>query len=240
MAKRVTAERVAAEPAAEDRAAGERAVVERISGHQASDQGVADRAADRATADRAADRAVAGGAADRAVADRVPDLTVADRAADRVPDRGVKKAAVNRAADGPAHSPRGSEGACGTSGLRRAPDPRGADDPRRAQDEGDPRRREPLWRDVIGEVLRRERQAQARTLQQVADRARISMPYLSELERGRKEASSEVLAAAATALGLSLSELVGLARDRLGSYERAAAAQMATGARSREVLGLAA
>lgn len=104
----------------------------------------------------------------------------------------------------------------------------------------DPRRREPLWRDVIGEVLRRERQAQARTLQDVADTARISMPYLSELERGRKEASSEVLAAAAKALGLSLSELVSLVQVRLGSYEATFAAQTRTGAASRDALCLAA
>jgi transcriptional regulator with XRE-family HTH domain len=104
----------------------------------------------------------------------------------------------------------------------------------------DPRPREPLWRDVIGEVLRRERQAQARTLQDVADAARISMPYLSELERGRKEASSEILAAAATALGLSLSELVGLVQVQLGSYERAYAARAVGGAGSRDALALAA
>ncbi|WP_052851472.1 helix-turn-helix domain-containing protein [Streptomyces avicenniae] len=70
--------------------------------------------------------------------------------------------------------------------------------------------REPLWRDVVGDVLRRERRAQERTLQHVADQARISMPYLSEIERGRKEASSEVLAAAARALGLTLAELLAL------------------------------
>ncbi|MFI1000256.1 helix-turn-helix domain-containing protein [Streptomyces galbus] len=68
--------------------------------------------------------------------------------------------------------------------------------------------REPLWRDLVGDALRRERQAQERTLKDVADAARISMPYLSEVERGRKEASSEVLAAAAHALGLSLSDLL--------------------------------
>lgn len=101
-------------------------------------------------------------------------------------------------------------------------------------------RREPLWRDVIGEVLRRERQAQARTLQEVADAARISMPYLSELERGRKEASSEILAAAAKALGLSLSELVSLVQVRLGSYEQTFAAQSRTGAGGRDALCLAA
>lgn len=75
--------------------------------------------------------------------------------------------------------------------------------------------REPLWRDLVGDVLRRERQAQERTLKDVADSARISMPYLSEVERGRKEASSEVLAAAAHALGLSLSDLLGRAQGEL-------------------------
>ncbi|MFI9217538.1 helix-turn-helix domain-containing protein [Streptomyces werraensis] len=68
--------------------------------------------------------------------------------------------------------------------------------------------REPLWRHLVGDVLRRERQAQERTLKDVADAARISMPYLSEVERGRKEASSEVLAAAAGALGLGLGDLL--------------------------------
>ncbi len=69
--------------------------------------------------------------------------------------------------------------------------------------------KEPLWRDLVGDVLRRERLAQRRTLKDVSDEARISMPYLSEVERGRKEASSEVLAAAARALGLTLAELLG-------------------------------
>ncbi|WP_063736628.1 helix-turn-helix domain-containing protein [Streptomyces sp. RTd22] len=75
-----------------------------------------------------------------------------------------------------------------------------------------PATKEPLWRDVVGDVLRRERLAQQRTLKDVADAARISMPYLSELERGRKEASSEVLAAASRALGLGLAELLALAQ----------------------------
>ncbi|WP_155060008.1 helix-turn-helix domain-containing protein [Streptomyces blattellae] len=75
--------------------------------------------------------------------------------------------------------------------------------------------REPLWRDLIGDVLRRERLAQERTLKDVADAARISMPYLSEVERGRKEASSEVLAAAAHALGLGLGDLLSLAQSEL-------------------------
>ncbi|MET7744234.1 helix-turn-helix transcriptional regulator [Streptomyces sp. NPDC005385] len=78
-----------------------------------------------------------------------------------------------------------------------------------------PPAKEPLWRDLVGDVLRRERLAQERTLKDVADAARISMPYLSELERGRKEASSEVLAAAARALGLGLTDLLSLAQREL-------------------------
>ncbi|GGX72443.1 helix-turn-helix domain-containing protein [Streptomyces hiroshimensis] len=74
---------------------------------------------------------------------------------------------------------------------------------------------EPLWRNIVGDVLRRERLAQKRTLKDVADAGRISMPYLSEVERGRKEASSEVLAAAAKALGLSLAELLALVQAEL-------------------------
>ncbi|MFF0833274.1 MULTISPECIES: helix-turn-helix domain-containing protein [unclassified Streptomyces] len=82
---------------------------------------------------------------------------------------------------------------------------------------------EPLWRDLVGDVLRRERQAQERTLRDVADAARISLPYLSEIERGRKEASSEVLAAAARALGLDLGDL--LSRTRSELVRRTGAAQ---------------
>ncbi|WP_128429642.1 helix-turn-helix domain-containing protein [Streptomyces cyaneus] len=75
--------------------------------------------------------------------------------------------------------------------------------------------KEPLWRDLVGDVLRRERLTQERTLKDVADAARISMPYLSEVERGRKEASSEVLAAAAHALGLGLGDLLSRAQGEL-------------------------
>lgn len=75
--------------------------------------------------------------------------------------------------------------------------------------------REPLWRDVVGDVLRRERLAQGRTLKDVAEDARISMPYLSEVERGLKEASSEVLGAAARSLGLGLADVLSLAQGEL-------------------------
>jgi transcriptional regulator with XRE-family HTH domain len=74
----------------------------------------------------------------------------------------------------------------------------------------------PLLRTMVGDVLRRTRLEQRRTLVDVASSARISMQYLSELERGRKEASSEILAALCAALRLDLSELLAaIARDLL-------------------------
>ncbi|MDI3389497.1 helix-turn-helix transcriptional regulator [Streptomyces sp. B-S-A8] len=92
--------------------------------------------------------------------------------------------------------------------------------------------KEPLWRDVVGEVLRRERMLQERTLKDVAEAARISMPYLSELERGRKEASSEVLAAAARALGLSLTDLLSRGRAEIVRLSGARRAVSGAGGRS--------
>ena len=73
----------------------------------------------------------------------------------------------------------------------------------------------PLLRDVFGRLLRRARTAQGRTLADVAAEAGVSMPYLSEVERGRKEASSEVLEAVCRALGSSTTELVGAAHREL-------------------------
>ncbi|WP_072807132.1 helix-turn-helix domain-containing protein [Rhodococcoides yunnanense] len=67
---------------------------------------------------------------------------------------------------------------------------------------------EPLLRDGMGRVLRRIRQEQGRTLENVASEARVSMPYLSEIERGRKEASSEVLSALCGALEIAPSRLL--------------------------------
>ncbi|MDF5754239.1 helix-turn-helix transcriptional regulator [Spongiactinospora sp. TRM90649] len=65
-----------------------------------------------------------------------------------------------------------------------------------------------LLRSVMGEALRRIRLQQGRTLADVARAARISMPYLSEIERGLKEPSSEILAAVCEALGIELPELL--------------------------------
>src|SRR6478736_2955821 len=75
------------------------------------------------------------------------------------------------------------------------------------------KRSKPLWRDVLGEVLRGERLAQERILTEVAATAGVSPQYLSEIERGRKEPSSEVLGAVADALGLELVDVV----QRVGS-----------------------
>jgi transcriptional regulator with XRE-family HTH domain len=69
-----------------------------------------------------------------------------------------------------------------------------------------------LLRGLIGMVLRRVRLGQGRTLRDVADAARVSVPYLSEVERGRKEPSSELLAAICDALGLDLTDLLGEVR----------------------------
>ena len=68
--------------------------------------------------------------------------------------------------------------------------------------------REPLLRDLVGGILRTTRREQRRTLADVATDARVSTAYLSEIERGRKEASSEVLAAVCEALGMRLVDLV--------------------------------
>jgi transcriptional regulator with XRE-family HTH domain len=84
---------------------------------------------------------------------------------------------------------------------------------------GRPRSR-PLLRTVVGEVLRRHRQEQRRTLAEVARAACVSMPYLSEVERGRKEPSSEVLAAVCDALRIELADL--LAEVRLDLTEHRA------------------
>jgi transcriptional regulator with XRE-family HTH domain len=78
---------------------------------------------------------------------------------------------------------------------------------------------EPLLRRLFGDALRRERAAQGRTLQDVAEDARISLAYLSEIERGRKEASSEVLLAVCRALGLRLVDLLAESTATLATAE---------------------
>ena len=64
-----------------------------------------------------------------------------------------------------------------------------------------------MWRELVGQVLREARTERGETQRQVADRAGVSVQYLSEIERGRKEPSSEMLAAVGGALDLPLIEL---------------------------------
>jgi transcriptional regulator with XRE-family HTH domain len=76
-------------------------------------------------------------------------------------------------------------------------------------------RHEPLWRELVGEVLHHARTERSETQRAVADRAGISVQYLSEIERGRKEPSSEMLAAVGGALGLTLVDLTRAVGRRL-------------------------
>jgi transcriptional regulator with XRE-family HTH domain len=73
---------------------------------------------------------------------------------------------------------------------------------------------EPLWREALGRNLRATREEQGGRLVDIAERAGISPQYLSEIERGRKEPSSEMIAAVAGALGVALADLLdGIAGD---------------------------
>ena len=74
---------------------------------------------------------------------------------------------------------------------------------------------EPLWREVVGRELRELRRTAGRTLADVAEDAGVSTQYLSEIERGRKEPSSEVLGAVYGALGLRLVDLTTRVSEQL-------------------------
>ncbi|NMO02339.1 helix-turn-helix transcriptional regulator [Gordonia sp. TBRC 11910] len=84
----------------------------------------------------------------------------------------------------------------------------------------EPMELESLWREVLGEYLRSERKKQRRILTEVAAVAGVSPQYLSEIERGRKEPSSEILAAVTGALGLTLFDVTaGIATQLASSRE---------------------
>ena len=90
-----------------------------------------------------------------------------------------------------------------------------------------------VLRRLIGDALRRERLAQHRTLREVSSEARVSLGYLSEVERGQKEASSELLAAICYALDVPLSRVLRevsgeLALEELGAAHAVAAAAVPT------------
>jgi len=76
-----------------------------------------------------------------------------------------------------------------------------------------------LVRQEIGDVLRDFRLQKGRTLRQVAGDASVALGYLSEVERGQKEASSEILAAVADALDTPLSVIMGEVSERLAIVE---------------------
>lgn len=84
-----------------------------------------------------------------------------------------------------------------------------------------------LMREAIGDSLRRARTARRRTLREVSRKARVSLGYLSEVERGRKEASSELLAAICEALDMALHELLTEAAEVLAADTLLAAARSA-------------
>ncbi|NDL59244.1 helix-turn-helix domain-containing protein [Phytoactinopolyspora sp. XMNu-373] len=100
-----------------------------------------------------------------------------------------------------------------------------------------------LVRRLIGDVIRRRRVAQGRTLREISAAARVSLGYLSEVERGRKEASSELLAAICQALDLPMSEILREVSDEMMRVEAAAVGALTelrprTDARKRDVVAV--
>ena len=80
-----------------------------------------------------------------------------------------------------------------------------------------------VLRRELGEVLREERQTQGRSLRDVAKAASVSTAYLSEVERGTKEASSELITAICVALGRPLSQILAEVTSRVALAECATA-----------------
>ena len=97
-----------------------------------------------------------------------------------------------------------------------------------AKEPADP---EPLWREVLGDQLRELRREQQESLAETAARAGISPQYLSEVERGLKEPSSEMIAAVAGALGTTLGGLAESVADvlRVRQRRRLCAGEVGTG-----------
>lgn len=89
---------------------------------------------------------------------------------------------------------------------------------------------EPLWRQLLGDQLRRRRHDREETLTETAEKAGVSPQYLSEVERGLKEPSSEMIAAIAGALDSSLIELTSAVADELRSAPASAAVSSRRGA----------
>ena len=80
-----------------------------------------------------------------------------------------------------------------------------------------------VFRRLLGEVLRSQRMRQGRTLRQISADARVSLGYISEIERGQKEASSELLASLCSALDAPLSEILRDVSEAVAVEEAASA-----------------
>jgi transcriptional regulator with XRE-family HTH domain len=80
-----------------------------------------------------------------------------------------------------------------------------------------------VLRREVGDVLRGHRQAQGRTLREISASAAVSLGYLSEVERGEKEASSELLASICAALHLPMSQMLSDVSDRAAQSEAVSA-----------------
>ena len=76
-----------------------------------------------------------------------------------------------------------------------------------------------VLREVIGDELRRRRQDQGRTLRDISNTAKVSLGYLSEVERGHKEASSELLAAICGALEVPMSDVLSSVSTNIADRE---------------------
>jgi transcriptional regulator with XRE-family HTH domain len=83
-----------------------------------------------------------------------------------------------------------------------------------------------LFRRLLGDVLRSHRVQQGRTLRQLSGDARVSLGYMSEIERGQKEASSELLASICSALDVPLSEILSEVSDAVALEEAAMAVRL--------------
>lgn len=77
-----------------------------------------------------------------------------------------------------------------------------------------------LLRELLGESLREERVGQGRTLRDISGDARVSLGYLSEVERGQKEASSELLASICSALDVPLSSVLSTVSQKMVVHEK--------------------
>ena len=79
---------------------------------------------------------------------------------------------------------------------------------------------EVLMRDMVGQTLRELRRTSGKTLRDVSGSARVSLGYLSEVERGQKEASSELLNAICGALDVSLADVLRRVSDKVDALEK--------------------